>query len=76
MKILHVIQSVNPANGGPIEGIRQLSAVNRSLEHTRNRFSRPSGSPLPEHPATSCACPRAGMAEVFLQLSHGALASR
>jgi glycosyltransferase involved in cell wall biosynthesis len=27
MKILHIIQSVNPAGGGPIEGIRQLSAV-------------------------------------------------
>jgi glycosyltransferase involved in cell wall biosynthesis len=33
MKILHIIQSVNPACGGPIEGIRQLSTVNRSLGH-------------------------------------------
>ena len=33
MKILHVIHSVNPAGGGPIEGVRQLSAVNRSLGH-------------------------------------------
>jgi glycosyltransferase involved in cell wall biosynthesis len=34
MKILHVIRSVNPAGGGPIEGVRQLSAVNMSLGHT------------------------------------------
>jgi glycosyltransferase involved in cell wall biosynthesis len=31
MKILHVISSVDPKNGGPIEGVTQLSAVNRSL---------------------------------------------
>lgn len=27
MKILHVIPSLNPADGGPVEGIRQLGAV-------------------------------------------------
>lgn len=32
MKILHAIQSANPAGGGPIEGIRQLAAA------TRGRF--------------------------------------
>jgi len=34
MRILHVIRSVNPAGGGPIEGVRQLSAVNMGLGHT------------------------------------------
>jgi len=33
MKILHVINSVNPAGGGPIEGIRQLGAANESQGH-------------------------------------------
>jgi glycosyltransferase involved in cell wall biosynthesis len=33
MKILHVINSVDPAGGGPIEGVRQLSAANRSHGH-------------------------------------------
>ena len=28
MRILHVISSVNPAAGGPIEGVKQLAAVN------------------------------------------------
>jgi len=31
MKILHVISSVDPKNGGPIEGVNQLSAVHREL---------------------------------------------
>lgn len=30
MKILHVIYSVNPKGGGPIEGVNQLSLVNQS----------------------------------------------
>ena len=33
MRILHVINSVDPAGGGPIEGVRQLSAANRSYGH-------------------------------------------
>jgi glycosyltransferase involved in cell wall biosynthesis len=33
MKILHVICTANPAGGGPIEGIKQLAAVNRPLGH-------------------------------------------
>lgn len=31
MKLLHVIHSVNPANGGPMEGIRQLAAGYRTM---------------------------------------------
>jgi glycosyltransferase involved in cell wall biosynthesis len=31
MKILHVISSVDPKGGGPIEGVNQLSAVHRVL---------------------------------------------
>lgn len=34
MKILHVINSVNPAGGGPIEGVKQLAEVNQPLGHT------------------------------------------
>jgi glycosyltransferase involved in cell wall biosynthesis len=33
MKILHVISSVNPAGGGPIEGVRQLGIANQSHGH-------------------------------------------
>jgi glycosyltransferase involved in cell wall biosynthesis len=31
MKILHIIPSVDPKGGGPIEGVNQLSAVHREL---------------------------------------------
>jgi hypothetical protein len=34
LRILHVIGSVNPAAGGPIEGVRQLSKVNSGYGHT------------------------------------------
>ena len=33
MKIIHLIRSVNPAGGGPIEGIKQLGLVNRFSGH-------------------------------------------
>lgn len=33
-RILHCISSVNPATGGPIEGLKQLSAVNIRHGHT------------------------------------------
>jgi glycosyltransferase involved in cell wall biosynthesis len=32
-RILHVISSVNPKGGGPIEGLKQLAAVNQSHGH-------------------------------------------
>ena len=32
-RILHCISSVNPAGGGPIEGLKQLSAVNQQHGH-------------------------------------------
>ena len=32
-RILHCITSVNPKNGGPIEGIKQLSAINKRHGH-------------------------------------------
>jgi glycosyltransferase involved in cell wall biosynthesis len=38
MRILHAIQSANPAGGGPIEGIRQLAAATRS-EHEHHVVS-------------------------------------
>jgi glycosyltransferase involved in cell wall biosynthesis len=34
LRILHVIQTVNPIGGGPIEGIRQIAAAHRSFGHT------------------------------------------
>lgn len=34
MKILHAIPSVNPASGGPIEGIKQLASITKSRGHT------------------------------------------
>lgn len=34
LRILHAIASVNAAGGGPIEGVRQLSAVNTRYRHT------------------------------------------
>jgi glycosyltransferase involved in cell wall biosynthesis len=33
MRILHVINSVNPAGGGPIEGVKQLGAANLQYGH-------------------------------------------
>jgi len=33
MKILHIIRSVNPEGGGPIEGILQLSSVKKKFGH-------------------------------------------
>ena len=33
-RILHCISSVNPVGGGPIEGVKQLSAVNQQQGHT------------------------------------------
>ena len=34
MKILHVISSVHPRGGGPIEGVKQLALVNQACGHT------------------------------------------
>lgn len=34
MKLLHIIRSVDPAGGGPIEGVRQLGAINVSHGHS------------------------------------------
>src|SRR5579862_9034009 len=34
MRILHAIHSANPKGGGPIEGVRQLSAANISQGHS------------------------------------------
>lgn len=33
LRILHCITSINPKNGGPIEGIKQLSAINQRYGH-------------------------------------------
>lgn len=34
MRILHVLRTVNPAEGGPVEGVRQLSKANRRHGHS------------------------------------------
>jgi len=34
LRLLHCIHSVNPAGGGPVEGIKQLSLVSRELGHS------------------------------------------
>ena len=34
MKLLHVIHSINPAGGGPIEGLRQLATTMGEMGHT------------------------------------------
>lgn len=33
LRILHAISTVNPASGGPLEGVRQLSKINSSYGH-------------------------------------------
>jgi glycosyltransferase involved in cell wall biosynthesis len=57
MKLLHVIHSANPAGGGPIEGIKQLSVPLRSAGNTVEvaTLDAPSALwlhdfPLPLHP--------------------------
>lgn len=34
LRVLHSIRSVNPHGGGPVEGVKQLAAVNRAAGHT------------------------------------------
>jgi glycosyltransferase involved in cell wall biosynthesis len=57
VKILHVVRSVNPAGGGPIEGIKQLASVNQPLGHEIEVASLDAPDagflktfPLPVHP--------------------------
>jgi glycosyltransferase involved in cell wall biosynthesis len=46
LRILHSISSVNPAYGGPIEGVKQLSVVNQRHGHTVEVVSiDPPGAP-------------------------------
>lgn len=54
LRILHSIRSVNPASGGPIEGLKQLSTVNRRHGHSVEVLSLDS----PEDPwVRSCPLP-------------------
>jgi glycosyltransferase involved in cell wall biosynthesis len=57
MRLLHVIQSVNPAGGGPVEGLRQLASAYKSmsidvevvsLDDSTSKYI--SDFPLPVHP--------------------------
>lgn len=57
MKLLHIIRSVDPADGGPIEGIRQLAVAYKSLGVGVEVASLDTptskhldGFPLPVHP--------------------------
>jgi len=46
LRILHVIQSVNPLGGGPIEAIRQIAASHHALGDTLQIASLdPPGAP-------------------------------
>ncbi len=51
MKILHAIQSVDPAGGGPVEGIKQLAAATSALhEHRVVSIDSPSAPFLGDFP--------------------------
>ena len=57
MKILHLIRSVNPVGGGPIEAVKQLGLVNGRLGHQIEVASLDAPDaeflktfPLPVHP--------------------------
>lgn len=57
MRLLHVIQSVNPADGGPVEGLRQLAVAYKSMSLDVEVASLDSSTseyihdfPLPVHP--------------------------
>jgi len=57
MKVLHVIHSLNPEGGGPIEGIKQLAEIHQELGHSVEVVSldAPDAAwvksfPLPIHP--------------------------
>jgi glycosyltransferase involved in cell wall biosynthesis len=56
LRILHVLQSVNPADGGPIEGIRQMAVAHASSGHSLEIASLdPPGAPylgFPSVPVT------------------------
>lgn len=54
MKILHIIRSVDPEGGGPIEGVIQLSRVQKALGHTIEILSldAPNATFLKECPLT------------------------
>ena len=65
MRILHVIQTVNPTTGGPVEGIRQIATAHHSEGHSLEIVScdRP-GDPflsfpgVPVHPLHRCGFDR------------------
>jgi glycosyltransferase involved in cell wall biosynthesis len=57
LRLLHSIRSVNPHGGGPIEGVKQLAAINRAQGHQVEVLSLDSPDdpwlsdfPLPCHP--------------------------
>ncbi len=49
MRILHVIPSVNPASGGPAEGLRQLCQIYRMGGHEVNVASLDSPESIPQY---------------------------
>src|SRR6516165_624595 len=64
MKILHIIRSVDPAGGGPIEGVRQTSRMYRSMGHSVEIASLDSpGSPV----LASCDVPVHAIGPAFLK---------
>jgi glycosyltransferase involved in cell wall biosynthesis len=81
MRLLHVIRSVDPAGGGPIEGIRQLAVAYKSLGiHVEvASLDVPSSKhlhdfPLPVHPLGPTLLGRYGYSSRFrpwLRANHG-----
>ena len=49
MRILHVIQSMNPAAGGPVEGIKQLIIINRAASIEVVCLDEPDAPWLPDY---------------------------
>ena len=74
MKVLHVMRSVNPEGGGPIEAIVQSDPVWRRLGHSREIVSLDlpgdpwvAGCPIPTHPMGSWRTDRARRAIPLLR---------
>jgi hypothetical protein len=54
-RILHSISSVNPAGGGPIEGLKQLAAINIEHGHSVEVVSRLRSTTTPPGSCHGCA---------------------
>jgi glycosyltransferase involved in cell wall biosynthesis len=70
LRILHVVQSVNPVGGGPIEGIRQTADCHRQLGHLVEIASLdPPGAPYLPFPGVPVQPLRRSWADRFFPVS-------